>query len=78
MQQLVLFLLKVRANIVGTKTGIPLLITIKTEDTNNNYHPLVGALVDVWHGYFTSEHFLRGRQTIDSNGLISFISIYPG
>ncbi|RKD92627.1 dioxygenase family protein [Mangrovibacterium diazotrophicum] len=26
----------------------------------------------------TSKHFLRGRQTTDSNGQVSFISIYPG
>lgn len=27
---------------------------------------------------FTSVHFLRGRQTTDSNGLVSFTSIFPG
>lgn len=26
----------------------------------------------------TSKHFLRGRQTTDGNGQVSFISIYPG
>lgn len=26
----------------------------------------------------TAEHFLRGRQTTDSKGLVSFISIFPG
>lgn len=26
----------------------------------------------------TSAHFLRGRQTTDTNGLVSFLSIYPG
>ncbi|MDL5514250.1 intradiol ring-cleavage dioxygenase [Arenibacter sp. M-2] len=27
---------------------------------------------------FTSDHFLRGRQTTDANGNVSFISIFPG
>lgn len=27
---------------------------------------------------FTNSHFLRGRQSTDSNGNVSFISIYPG
>ncbi len=83
----------VRENIVGNRTGIPLLINIKVEDTNNNCVPLEGVLVDVWHcdakgnyseysgqleGDFTSEHFLRGRQTTGADGVASFISIYPG
>lgn len=27
---------------------------------------------------YTSVHFLRGRQTTDANGLVTFTSIYPG
>jgi len=27
---------------------------------------------------YTSVHFLRGRQTTDANGLVSFTSIFPG
>jgi protocatechuate 3,4-dioxygenase beta subunit len=27
---------------------------------------------------YTKKHFLRGRQTTDSNGQVSFISIFPG
>ncbi len=27
---------------------------------------------------FTAAHFLRGRQTTDENGKVSFLSIYPG
>lgn len=83
----------VRENIVGNRTGVPLLINIKVEDTNNNCMPLQGVLVDIWHcdakgnyseysgqldGDFTNENFLRGRQTTGANGIASFISIYPG
>ena len=27
---------------------------------------------------YTSVHFLRGRQTTDANGLVTFASIFPG
>ncbi len=27
---------------------------------------------------YTSVHFLRGRQTTDANGLVTFTSIFPG
>ena len=83
----------VRENIVGNKTGIALLINIKVENTNNNCQPLASAIVDIWHcdakgnyseyssqldGDFTDEHFLRGRQSTGSDGIASFISVYPG
>lgn len=83
----------VRENIVGDRTGVPLVITFKVEDINNNCMPLEGVLVDIWHcdakgnyseysdqldGDFTSESFLRGRQTTGPDGIASFISIYPG
>ena len=83
----------VRANVVGDRSGIPLLMNIIVQDTNNNCTPVEGLFVDIWQcdakgnyseyngqldGNFTSEHFLRGRQTTDTNGQASFISIYPG
>ncbi len=83
----------VRENIIGDRTGVALLINIKVENTNNNCEPLAGVLVDVWHcdaqgnyseyagqedGDFTTQHFLRGRQTTNADGIASFISIYPG
>ncbi len=83
----------VRENILGNKTGIPLLIEFTIQNTNNNCAALEGAFVDIWQcdakgnyseysgqldGDFTSENFLRGRQTTDTNGKASFISIYPG
>lgn len=83
----------VRANVVGDRTGVALMINITIQNTNIDCTPLSGVFVDIWHcdaggnyseysgqidGNFTSEHFLRGRQTTDSNGNASFISIYPG
>ena len=83
----------VRENIIGNKTGVPLMITLNIQNVNDNCNPIEGALVDIWHcdaqgnyseydgqldGDFTSENFLRGRQTTDSTGNASFISIFPG
>lgn len=84
---------QVVTNIIGDRAGIPLLINITIQNTNDNCMPLSDVFVDIWQcdskgnyseynsqldGDFTSEHFLRGRQTSDAAGNVSFISIYPG
>ncbi len=83
----------VRANVVGDRIGVALMIKIKIQNTNNSCQPLAGAYVDIWQcdskgnyseyddqldGNFTNKHFLRGRQQADANGDTAFISIYPG
>lgn len=83
----------IRENIVGDRTGIPLHMIFTIQNVNDNCKPLAGVEVDIWHcdakgnyseysgqieGDFTNKHFLRGRQTTDANGMVSFISIYPG
>lgn len=83
----------VRENIIGNRTGVPLMFNIIVQNVNDSCNPMEGVLVDVWHcdaqgnyseysgqldGDFTSENFLRGRQTTGSNGVASFISIFPG
>lgn len=83
----------VKENIIGDRAGIPLVINFIIENTNADCTALEGVDVDVWQcdakgnyseydgqldGDFTNENFLRGRQTTDSNGKASFISIYPG
>lgn len=78
----------VMANIVSDRAGVALLITMTIVDQSEDCSPLAGVLVDVWHcdaagnyseyGSFTGQHFLRGRQTTDANGQVSFITIFPG
>jgi protocatechuate 3,4-dioxygenase beta subunit len=83
----------VRANVIGNRNGVALMINLTIQNTKNNCEPLAGVFVDIWQcdadgnyseyndqldGNFTNEHFLRGRQTTDVNGNVSFISIYPG
>jgi len=78
----------VRENIIVDRPGVALLMTLTIQDRSNGCTPLVGALVDVWHcdadgnyseyGTETANHYLRGRQSTDINGQVSFISIFPG
>ncbi len=78
----------VMENIIGDRTGVALLMTITINDQSNDCAPLPGVLVDVWqcdkdgnysqYGDYTGASFLRGRQTTDGNGQVSFISIFPG
>lgn len=83
----------VQQNIIGDRVGIPLVINFTIQNTNSNCSPLEGVTVDIWQcdakgnyseyggqldGDFTNQNFLRGRQTTDANGLVTFVSIYPG
>jgi len=85
----------VMANIVGDRTGVPLIINITVRNVNDSCNLMQNAIVDIWHcdkdgNYseyggtamqstnYTSVHFLRGRQTSDANGLVSYASIFPG
>ncbi|MCC8409456.1 hypothetical protein LJ707_10980 [Mucilaginibacter sp. UR6-1] len=78
----------VRASIIGDRTGIPLLMNLTIQDQSNSCTPLANVLVDVWQcdkdGLYsqyntqTGANYLRGRQTTDNNGQVSFISIFPG
>ncbi|MGB0428721.1 MAG: intradiol ring-cleavage dioxygenase, partial [Flavobacteriales bacterium] len=83
----------VRENIIGSKAGVPLMINLKIEDINDDCKALADVSVDIWQcdakgnyseyagqldGDFTNEHFLRGRQTTNADGEVSFISIFPG
>jgi protocatechuate 3,4-dioxygenase beta subunit len=72
----------------GVATGVPLTVDLTIVDTKNGCKPLAGAAVYIWHcdingGYsmysqgVTAENYLRGVQVTDSNGVVSFTSIFP-
>ncbi len=80
-------------NIVGDREGIPLVINLTVQNVKNDCKALEGVFVDIWQcdskgnyseyrhqldGNFTGANFLRGRQTTDQQGNVSFVSIYPG
>lgn len=85
----------VRADITGTRTGVPFTINITVKDVNNSCNPIPNVMVDIWHcdkdgNYsqyggtsmqttdYTEQDFLRGRQTTNSAGQVTFTSIFPG
>lgn len=52
------------------------LVDIWHCDKEGNYSEYGGTSLQSTD--YTSNHFLRGRQTTDSNGLVNFTSIFPG
>ncbi|SDH32071.1 Dioxygenase [Dyadobacter soli] len=52
------------------------LVDIWHCDAAGNYSEYGGSGMQSTN--YTSVHFLRGRQTTDANGLVTFTSIYPG
>ncbi len=68
-------------------TGVPTTIELTLVDVNGGA-PLPGAAVYLWHcdanGLYslysqgaTAENYLRGVQEADTNGVVTFTSIYP-
>ena len=78
----------VRSDIRETKQGLPVTLTIAVVNTNSSCAPIAGAVVDIWqcdadgnYSQYGSERnltYLRGLQTTDSNGRVTFVTIYPG
>ncbi|MCY1676650.1 intradiol ring-cleavage dioxygenase [Pseudarthrobacter sp. SL88] len=69
--------------------GVPLTFTLTLLDNANGCTPLAGAAVYAWHcdrdgkyslydSSLTNENYLRGVQEADSNGQVTFTSIFPG
>jgi protocatechuate 3,4-dioxygenase beta subunit len=81
-----------RADIREDRAGTPLTLTLTVTNSNNACSPLSGATVDIWQcdaegryshysqGGFDgrASTFLRGMQTTDSNGRVTFTTVYPG
>ena len=81
------------SGIMSSGTLLRLGLSI-SQNTHGVCRSLRGAIVDVWHcdasgvysgvtdlnGYFSSERkrFLRGYQVTDENGMVHFLTIYPG
>ena len=72
----------------GVAKGVPLTIKLNILDVSDGAAGLPGAAVYLWHcdidGKYslysdgvTEENYLRGVQKADSNGSVTFTSIYP-
>ena len=78
----------VRSDIRETKTGTVLTLTIKVVNVNAACAAVSGANVEIWqcdatgnyseYGSQTSQTYLRGIQTTNSNGEVTFVTVYPG
>jgi len=71
----------------GTAAGVPLTVNLRVLDLKNGAAPLAGAALYIWHcdrdgdySLYTikNQNYLRGVQTTDGNGDVSFTSIFPG
>jgi protocatechuate 3,4-dioxygenase beta subunit len=70
----------------GTADGVPLTVELEIVDVDGATQP--GAAVYIWHcdregrysmyGDIPDENYLRGVQVADSDGRLSFTSIFPG
>jgi len=81
-----------RDDITEGKTGVPLRLTLNIVNANNQCAPILTAMVYVWHtdkdGYYSGynqngadmrgQTFCRGVQTTDTNGRVTFNTIFPG
>ena len=81
-----------RRDITEGKSGLPLTLTIGVVNVKTSCSPVSGANVEVWQcdaaGHYseysqpgydgTGQTFLRGVQTTDGNGNVTFRTIYPG
>jgi protocatechuate 3,4-dioxygenase beta subunit len=70
-------------------TGLPLQVTLNLENSRASCAPLAGYAIYLWHctqnGLYsmystgiTGENYLRGVQVTDSNGSVTFQTIFPG
>jgi protocatechuate 3,4-dioxygenase beta subunit len=77
-----------RSDIRESRAGTPLVLTIKVVNVNSACAAVAGADVEIWHadaagdysqyGSQTSATFLRGIQTTNASGEVTFTTIYPG
>jgi protocatechuate 3,4-dioxygenase beta subunit len=82
----------IRSDIREGKSGLPLTLTITVVNANNSCGPVANAAVDIWQcdaqgnyseyaqpGYNgTGQTFLRGIQTTDASGRVTFTTVFPG
>jgi protocatechuate 3,4-dioxygenase beta subunit len=79
-----------RSDIRESQEGTTLTLTMYVFDADNDCTPVEGAQVDIWHcnasGLYSDESangtagqtWLRGYQTTDAGGKVTFTTIYPG
>ena len=77
-----------RSDIRESRSGTPLTLTISVVNASSNCAPVENVQVEIWqcdaagnysqYGTQTSQTYLRGIQTTNANGEVTFTTIYPG
>jgi protocatechuate 3,4-dioxygenase beta subunit len=77
-----------RSDVREGKQGTQLNLTIKVVNVASGCSPVANANVEIWHvdaagnysqyGTQTTQTYLRGIQTTNASGEVSFVTIYPG
>jgi protocatechuate 3,4-dioxygenase beta subunit len=77
-----------RSDVRDGKAGTLLTLVVKVVNVNSSCAAVANANVEIWHcdvqgnyseyGTQTQETYLRGIQTTDANGEVTFTTIYPG
>ena len=81
----------IRSSFIGSTTtadGVQLDLELQLVDVNTGCAPIEGAAIYIWHcdadGHYslyssgvTTESYLRGVQVTDSDGKVTFTTIYP-
>ncbi len=73
----------------GVATGVPLTVQLRLLNTNGSCASLAGYAIYLWHcdaaGRYsmyssgvTAENYLRGVQVTGDDGIVSFVTIFPG
>ena len=78
----------IRSDIREAKSGAMLTLTITVVNSNNNCSPVANANVEIWqcdaagnysqYGTQTAQTYLRGIQTTNGDGQVTFTTVYPG
>ena len=78
----------IRSDIREGKSGTTLTLTITVFNTNDSCNPVSGASVEIWqcdaagnysqYGSQAAQTYLRGIQTTNGNGDVTFTTVYPG
>lgn len=77
-----------RQDITEGKSGLPLTLALTVVNVNSGCTPVANANVEIWqcdavgtyseYGSAAGQTFLRGLQTTNASGLVTFRTIYPG
>jgi protocatechuate 3,4-dioxygenase beta subunit len=77
-----------RSDIREDRPGLPLNLTITVVNANGACAPVAGASVEIWqcdvageysqYGNSRQQTFLRGIQTTNASGQVTFLTVYPG